>query len=357
MKRILMTLAAVMATLPLAASAATLRVWTPFADMDPGAQGWEELLRSWEERTGNRAEDYSGAQDEDWMKQLQAALAAGEADVVVLPAGDSVPEGGLVSAAALAAAVPEAAAPEGADGRLIPVRWGFETLFINTDVLERYGLAVPQSWEDLVVACAVLAQAGATPVANALTEWAEIVLDCCAVIGAPAEEFGGETSLAGAQDALATLSAVGAFGSDPWNAEDEASAEAFLSGQAAMRFDSWDFALSIPAERATHVQVIALPGIDGEARTRLPGMSGCGVAVSEACRADAGRWQAACSLVSAMLSESGEAALVTSAGGKLAESMAALTLRTQGVTGTLYDANPDGFDDWAEQVISGLMSE
>ena len=75
MRRFTMALlCAALALLPAAAGAATLRVYTPFADMDAGAQGWEEIVRAWEAETGNTCEDYSGQQDEQWMDALRADL-------------------------------------------------------------------------------------------------------------------------------------------------------------------------------------------------------------------------------------------------------------------------------------------
>ncbi|MBQ8130017.1 MAG: hypothetical protein IJ175_07195, partial [Clostridia bacterium] len=74
-------------------------------------------------------------------------------------------------------------------------------------------------------------------------------------------------------------------------------------------------------------------------------------------RQDPEKWKAALSLAQKILSAEGESGLVTAAGGKLAESMAELTMSAQDVSGILYDRDPEGFDDWAERVISGLMGE
>ncbi len=349
--------------LPALCAAVTLRVYTPFADMDPGAQGWEELLRSWEEETGNACEDYSALQDETWFEELRRAVSAGEADLVIVPVGSGLEAKDLVTAQELSQAgvpgVKSLSAMAESDGSILltPVRYHFETLFVNTDVLEKAGLSVPGSWEDLVVSCAVLAQTGVTPVANALTEWPEIVLDCAAMMGAPAADFGSGTSKEAAALVLSQLSALGAFGADPWNAGDQTEADAFLAGKAAMRFDSWDFSLSVPEERHDAVLAIPLPGLDGAQRTVLVGTPACGLALTKACQNSPERWKAALSLAGKILDARGESRLVTAAGGKLADSMAQLTLSAQDVSGILYDRDPDGFDDWAEKVVSSLMSE
>ena len=47
--------------------------------------------------------------------------------------------------------------------------------------------------------------------------------------------------------------------------------------------------------------------------------------------------------------------LTTSAGGRLGESIAALTGSAEDCTGVLYDLNPDTYDAWLEQVSTALM--
>ena len=124
-----------------------------------------------------------------------------------------------------------------------------------------------------------------------------------------------------------------------------------------MRFDSWEFSLNVPEERADEVTVIRLPALEGGLRTMLPGSSGVGLAVSRACLQDPARRTAAVSLVQKILSQEGMAGLITSAGGSLAEQMALVNQSIEGTCGILYDLNPEGFDDWAESTISGLMGE
>ena len=120
-----------------------------------------------------------------------------------------------------------------ADGSLLlaPVRLYWEALYVNTDVLARYGLSAPQTFEELLAACALLSQAGVVPIANALCEWPEVVLDCAALAGAPQAAYGTQASLDGAKDVLTVLTQVGAFGSDPWNMTDADAQAAFLAGE------------------------------------------------------------------------------------------------------------------------------
>ncbi|MBQ7888050.1 MAG: extracellular solute-binding protein [Clostridia bacterium] len=342
------------------AAGVTIRTFTPFADVDFAAQGYMDMITAWEAETGNVVEDYSGAMDESWMAALRAMLESGEADVVVLPVGSGLTVNELVSAPELAAAAPDIGAKKFSAMKesdssmlLAPVRLYFEALYVNTDVLSRYGLAVPETFEQLLTACMILRSNGVLPIANALCEWSEIVLDCAALSGAPADQYGRQVSLDGAKDVLATLAQVGAFGSDPWNMTDMDAESKFLSGEAAMRIDADILAQLIAPERADQVIVVNLPAKDGQARNEVVGAPAFGVAISRACWQDESRKQAAISFVKALLAER---SIVTAAAGKLGESIAALTRNAQDMTGLLYDMNPDTFDSWAEDVIAQLMS-
>ena len=341
------------------AAGVTLRVFTPFADVDFAAQGYMDMITAWEEETGNAVEDYSGAMDEAWMDSLEDMLESGGADVVVLPVGSGLSVRELVTAGELAALSDCGAkkfdAMKEADGSLLlsPVRLYWEALYVNTDVLARYGLTAPETFEQMLAVCAVLSQNGVLPIANALCEWNEIVLDCAALAGAPAEQYGQQASLDGAKDVLTTLVQVGAFGSDPWNLTDADAESRFLSGEAAMRFDADVLAQLVDESRLDNVIVINLPAKDGQARGEVVGTPAFGVAITRACWQDDARCEAAVSFVIKLLSES---SVVTPVGGKLGESIAALTADAQDCTGILYDLNPDGFDSWAEGVVADLMS-
>lgn len=343
------------------AAGVTLRAYTPFADVDFAAQSYMDMITAWEGETGNVVEDYSGSLDEMWMGQLREALAAGEADVVVLPVGSGLTVSELVTAGELLEAadcgVKKFASMKEADGSILlsPVRLYWEAVYVNTDVLARYGLPVPETFEQMLTVCAVLSQNGVTPIANALCEWPEIALDCAALAGADEEAYGQQASLAGAQDYLMILTQVGAFGSDPWNAADDAMEQAFLSGEAAMRIDADTLAQMVGSDRLDSVVAMPLPAKDGAARTKIVGTPAFGVAISRACWQDAARREAAVSFVTKMLSGEGMKALCAPVGGALGESIAQLTANAQDCTGILYDMNPDTFDAWAESVVAGLM--
>lgn len=342
------------------AAGVTLRTFTPFADMDFAAQGYMDMITAWEEETGNLVEDYSGAQDEEWMAQLRAMIASGEADVVVVPLYSGLTAQELVTVDELIAAAPQTGAKkfssmaeDGGSVLLAPVRLNWEALYVNTDVLAKYGLSAPQTFEQLLAACAALSQNGVLPIANALCEWSEIVLDCAALSGAAQEAYGQQASLDGAKTVLTTLTQVGAFGSDPWNMTDMDAEAKFLAGEAAMRIDADGLAQMIDESRQDSVVVIPLPAMDGAARSAAVGTPMFGVAITRACWQDDARSEAAVSFVTKLLAQE---SISAPAGGTLGSSIAKLTADAQDTTGLLYDMNPDTFDTWAESVVAQLMT-
>ena len=239
------------------AAGTTVTTFTPFADMDFAAQGYMDLITAWEDETGNMVEDYSGLEDDLFMEQMQEMVTAGRADLVVVPLGSGLTKDQLVSVDELLAAAPDcgarrmnAMAERDGSVLLAPVRFNWEALYVNADVLEANGIAVPTNYDELIIACASLAQKGILPLANAMCEWPEIVLDCTAMIGAPADQYGQQTSLDGAKAVTTALTQVGAFGLDPWNLTDEQAKQAFMEGAAAMRFDGSDLAELVPAAGA-----------------------------------------------------------------------------------------------------------
>lgn len=344
------------------AAGVTLRTFTPFADMDYAAQSYMDMITAWEEETGNVVEDYSGLMDEMWFENLKDMVASGEADIVVLPVGSGLTSNELVTVDELLAAAADSGAKKfasmaEADGSVLlaPVRLNWEALYVNVDVLSAHGLSVPTTYDQLVSACATLAQAGVVPIANALCEWSEVVLDCAALAGAPEDQYGQQASLDGAKDVLTTLTQVGAFGADAWNASDADYEAMFLRGEAAMRIDSDGLAQRIDGARADSVVVISLPAKDGQVRSKVVGVPGVGLAITRACWQDDARREAAISFAGKLLSAEAAQQLGTSAQGLLGKSVAALTFSAADCTGLLYDMNADTFDSWSESVISSLM--
>ena len=340
------------------ASGTTLKTYTPFAGQDPAAQAYNDLMEEWGKETGNAVEDFSGEMDNEYIDGLKAALAEGKADIIILPVGTGIDTSLLVDAATLQSAAPDCGIrimngmKEEGGIFLTPIRFNWESLYVNTELLAQYGMTVPVTFEELVIDCLQLSQVGVQPIANALCEWPEVVLDCAASMGAPEGSFGTQESLDGAVNVLNSLVLVGGFGTDPWNVTDQNMEELFLGGQAAMRFDTSDLASLIPEEKAGSYAVIHLPGIDGTERTSLVGFPDCGLAMTRACFNDPVRRDTAISFIRKLLD--GRVAAVGT--GTLGNSIAALSQTATNISGVLYDFNQDHFEEWSEQVIAQLMS-
>lgn len=342
----------------------TLRVFTPFADMDAAAQSYMDMITAWEEETGNVVEDYSGLMDDAWMETMLSMVRAGAADVVVLPMGTGLTQEELVTVDELLAVTDnlgvrrfDALTEEDGSVLLSPLRVNWEALYVNTDVLEASGLSVPGTYEELLAVCSALAGKGVTPIANALCEWAEIVLDCAALASIPAEQFGTQASLDGAQQMVAALCAVGAFGKDAFNATDADTAAAFLAGEAAMRIDGASLAQEVPGDRRDSVIVIPMPRPAGQTQQVLAGTVSCGIAITRACWQDDARCDAAVTLVRALLGGENYRSLAVGVDGKLGESIVTMLSEATGCAGILYDVVETDFDAWQESVISSLMTK
>ena len=355
--------ALLLAALAVPASAQTISVYSPFSQMDASHEAYLRMTAQWQSETGHKVDDYTGDMDDTWLALLREGMESGMADVVIMAPGSGFDAEELVTVEELMQAAPQMgarrfASMREADGSVLltPLRLNWEALYVNTDVLARYGLAAPKSYEDLVIVCTVLSQNGVTPIANALCEWSEIVLDCAVLIGAPEAQYGLQPSLEGAKAVLTALAQVGAFGADPWNATDFDMQNSFLAGQAAMRFDSDWLSMMIPQERQENVQVVSLAGMDGQARGMVVGVPSLGLAVTRDCFEDPARREAALSFAAMLLEEQNAAQIAACTGGALGQSIGLLTSGAQDCTGLLYDLIPDQFIAWSDSVIAALMS-
>lgn len=358
----LTVLLTVMATGALAAGV-TLRTFTPFADIDDAAQGYMDMITAWESEHGNIVEDYSGLTDEAWTQSMLDMVRSGEADIVVIPLNSGLTYEDLVTVDEVIEAVPdlgfkrfEALTESDSSVLLSPLRISWEALYINMDVMERCGVAVPTTYEELLGACSALAAQGVTPIANALGDWPEIVLDCAALASAPVDVYGNQESLDGAQQMLSALHALGAFGSDPFTGSDMDAMQAFINGSAAMRIDSDMLSHMLSAERCENVAVISLPHRLGESRSALVGVPGFGIAITRACWEDDDRLEAALSFIRMMLAEENYKKLAVGVEGRLGDSVYCLLNAATDCAGILYDRMDGSFDSWSQGVIQALQS-
>ena len=158
------------------AEGVTLRTVSCFAGEDPAAIAYVEMLRDYEEQTGNVVEDDSATSDENWKSRVLSDFAVGnEPDVLFFFAcsADSAPIlRRMVPIEEINAAFPELQLTESeslreADGVVyaIPARPYYEGLFVNSDLFEQYDLPLPDTWERLEQAVTGFGEAGVVPIA------------------------------------------------------------------------------------------------------------------------------------------------------------------------------------------------
>ena len=200
MKRILIFLLLLSLAAGAAAEGVSLRTVSCFAGADAAAIAYAELLRAYEEQTGNVVEDDSATSDENWKAQVLNDFAVGnEPDVLFFFAcsADSAPIlRRMVPIAEINAAYPDLHLPESdilreADGAVyaISARPYYEGLFVNTDLFERYGLPLPDTWEHLEQAVAGFAAAGIVPIAVSLSDIPHYLAECAVLAASTPEAF------------------------------------------------------------------------------------------------------------------------------------------------------------------------
>ncbi|MGY1858521.1 ABC transporter substrate-binding protein [Modestobacter sp. SYSU DS0290] len=139
------------------------------------------------------------------------------------------------------------------DQLVLPVELNIEGIWFNKEILEANGIAVPQTWEELVAAFETLKAAGVQPISNAgaggdgwgVSRWVGAYL--FRTIGPEAMRAiaDGEASLTdpeyvAAADAIAELGEAGYFGPAPTSIDYATAINTFLTGGAAfMYMGSW----------------------------------------------------------------------------------------------------------------------
>lgn len=265
-----------------AADPLILNTASSFAGEDASSTVYSGLLRSFEASEGCVIMDRSSASSESWKRSVLNDFAAGnEPDVLFFFAcsADSQPLlSRMVPIEEINRDYPGlnllvSDALRESDGKVyaIPVRPFWEALLCNTELFERYGLPLPDSWDHLMEAVRGFRAVGITPVALSLMDAphyiAEMVmLACCS----PEDQQARPESLEEvpeswfrAMDLLHSLSEAGAF-PEQSSLLDERSANAlFRDGQAAMQVDGVWFAVQFSSEEMARTAVLPVPPVEG----------------------------------------------------------------------------------------------
>jgi raffinose/stachyose/melibiose transport system substrate-binding protein len=176
--------------------------------------------------------------ENDQVANVQDVLAGGDAADAMVPAAES------------------AADQIFGDQLVLPVELNIEGIWFNKEILEANGIAVPQTWDELVAAFETLQAAGVQPITNAgsggdgwgISRWIGAYLFRTIGPDAMRAIADGEASLTDpeyveAAQAIAELGEAGYFGPAPNSIDYATAINTFLTGEAAfMYMGSWALA-------------------------------------------------------------------------------------------------------------------
>ncbi|MBR1684998.1 MAG: extracellular solute-binding protein [Clostridia bacterium] len=304
------------------ARAVTLRTVSCFAGADAAAGAYVEILKDYEQRTGNTVEDRSATSDEAWKASVIFDFAAGnEPDVLFYFAAraDSAPilykvvPIDEINAAYPALHLPENPALTESDGHTyaIPVRGYWEGLFVNTDLFAEYGLPLPDTWEHLEEAIAGFREAGVVPIAISLSDiphyLAEFALIACggeAALRARPQSTGEvPESWIEAMRLIRHLWELGAFAENAAYTDEASASALFSTRRAAMKIDGSWFANMIDPTRMEATQVLPVPAYAPEGGGVVVGGISMGFYLTRRAWEDRARREAAVDLFASLTGE------------------------------------------------------
>ena len=292
MKKTILLLLSILLCLRASAEGVTLRTVSCFAGEDVAAMAYVELLRAYEEQTGNVVEDESATSDESWKSRVLSDFAAGnEADVLFFFAcsGDSAPLlRRMVPIEEINAAYPDidltvSESLREADGVVyaIPARPYYEGLFVNVDLFEQYGLPLPDTWDHLEDAVRGFSEAGVVPIAVSFSDIPHYLAECALLASTTAEEYAARptdisdvpASWKEGMALIRRLYELGAFPQNALNTSEAVTSQLFRDKKAAMQFDGSWFANTIPRQNMDSTQVMPVPTRGGDGAAVIGGVS------------------------------------------------------------------------------------
>jgi raffinose/stachyose/melibiose transport system substrate-binding protein len=318
---------------PAAAEPVSLTVVTSYGGDDGNRANYEAALAGYEAATGNKVLDASATSNEEWKAKVMTDFETGtEPDVLFYFNGNDsdafVSAGKVVSLDEIRAAYPEFATnmkeemlvPSAVDGKVysVPVNGYWESMFVNTKVLEAAGVALPgadYSWDMFLADCQKIKDAGFTPVAVSLQEvphyWFEFAVynngstaNHLAVPAASSDETGMKWAK-GLEDIKALYDA-GYLPVNTLTATDAETVQMVADGQAAFLIDgSWKIGF-FQTNCADHLEDFALtyvPGNGERAATDLIGGISMGYYITQKAWEDPAKREAAVKFVEFMTSD------------------------------------------------------
>ena len=279
MRRWFMMMLALMLTASACAEGATLRTMSCFAGDDAAAVSYVELLRAYEEQTGNVVEDDSATSDEGWKARVLSEFAVGNEPDVLFFFARSADSAALlhrmVPIREINAAYPdlnltESEALREEDGEIysIPARPYYEGLFVNADLFEQYNVPLPTSWDKLEDAVRRFNEVGIVPIAVSLSDIPHYLAECAVLSCATAEEYAARgkdvpQSWIDGMARVRRLYELGAFPADTLNTSEAVTSQLFRDKKAAMQFDGSWFANTLPESAMDTTLVLPVPSDEG----------------------------------------------------------------------------------------------
>ena len=379
MRRVLTLALALLLSLTGAARAEGLTLWTvsSFAGADAAsAMAYVELLQQYEARTGNTVVDSSATSDETWKTGVLSDFAAGnEPDVLFFFAAsaDSAPIlNRVVPIGEINAAYPELHLEENpvlreADGRVyaIPVRPYWEGLFVNVDLFEQYGLALPDTWENLEAAILRFRQEGIVPISVSLSDIPHYLAECAVLAsGSPEDYMARPRTMAEAPASffegmrlIRRLAELGAFAPNVSATNEAAASQLFRDKQAAMQIDGSWFANTLPESSMDTTIVMPFPVCSDQADpTAYIGGVSMGFYLTRRAWEDPRRRDAAVALLAYLTKEDSRRSLAgEQLSGRLLSSVESLTAPGNRMLSPLQDAmNKEARERWLLGCIASI---
>ncbi len=316
-----------------AAEPVSLTVVTSYGGDDGNRANYEAALAGYEAATGNTVLDASATSNEEWKAKVMTDFETGtEPDVLFYFNGSDsdaiISAGKVVSLDDIRAVYPDYASnmkedmlvASSVDGKIysVPVNGYWESMFVNTKVLEAAGVSVPgadYTWDQFLADCQLIKDAGFTPVAVSLQEvphyWFEFTVynngstaDHLNVPASSSDETGLKWA-AGLEDIKALYDA-GFLPENTLTATDAETVQLVADGEAAFLIDgSWKIGF-FQTNCADHLEDFALcyvPAKGDRAATDLIGGISMGYYITEKAWEDPAKRDAAVKFVEYMTSD------------------------------------------------------
>lgn len=319
-----------------------LNITTTFAGEDGNAQNFKDAVAAWCAETGNTVADTSATSDETFKTRVVTDFETGsEPDVLFFfngaDANSFIEAGKVVSIDEIRAEYPEYASNMNdelitaslVDNKkyAVPVNGFWEAMFVNTEVLEAAGVAMPgadYTMEMFKADCQKIREAGYTPIAAALGNiphyWWEFAIFNHNTpenhLSIPADIDSAKAWIDGMND-IKELYELGYFPENTLSATDDETFAMFTEGKAAFLIDgSWkvggivaacqsdpEDASTLDTDKLDNFDVTYVPGNGDRKATDLIGGLSMGYYITKKAWDDPAKRDAAVSFVSYMTSD------------------------------------------------------